>query len=74
MFLHKEEKENSLLRPSEIYSKIAIPDPVVYSYINYMEGEEKVEYPDCLEISLLRFLHLLFGGEREEGRKIGVID
>lgn len=39
-----------------------------------MEGEEKVEYPDCLEISLLRFLHLLFGREREVGKKIGVID
>lgn len=40
---------------------IEVPDPVFYDYIEFYDGDRFVKYTDCWEISVLRFLHLLFG-------------
>ncbi len=37
-----------------------LPEPVIYDRIYFMDGEDEVNYTDCFEISLYRFLHLLF--------------
>jgi hypothetical protein len=41
--------------------KHVIPDPVSSAGIQFLKGEELIQYTDCWEISTLRFLHLLFG-------------
>lgn len=37
------------------------PEPVSYESINYCENNQTICYTDCFEISLLRFLHFVFG-------------
>lgn len=41
--------------------QVNVPDPVLYAPIEFIDGGEVVSYTDCWEISVLRFLHLLFG-------------
>jgi hypothetical protein len=38
-----------------------IPEPVKYNSVEVIYDEDIVSYMDCFEISLLRFLHLIFG-------------
>lgn len=40
---------------------MSIPDPVLYAGIEFLDDGELISYTDCWEISVLRFLHLLFG-------------
>ena len=35
-------------------------EPIVYDWMEVEHGEEIVFYPDCVEVSLLRFMHILF--------------
>ena len=43
--------------------KKKIPEPVLYDLITFYDGDNLIKYTDCWEISLLRFLHLIFGNE-----------
>ena len=36
-----------------------LPEPVEYDSIYFKDGEDKINYTDCFEISLYRFLHLV---------------
>jgi hypothetical protein len=38
-----------------------IPEPVKYNSVEVIYDEDIVSYTDCFEISLLRFIHLIFG-------------
>ena len=41
--------------------QVSIPDPVLYAPIEFLDEGQVISYTDCWEISVLRFLHLLFG-------------
>lgn len=38
-----------------------IPEPVKYNSVDIIYDKDIISYTDCFEISLLRFLHLIFG-------------
>jgi len=45
----------------ELEFLLSHPEPVSYESITYNENNETICYTDCFEISLLRFLHFVFG-------------
>ncbi len=47
-----------------------IPQPVKYDLVHVNYGEDIVSYTDCFEISLLRFLHLIFGKNNKINLKL----
>jgi hypothetical protein len=47
-----------------------IPEPVKYDLVHVNYGEDIVSYTDCFEISLLRFLHLIFGKNNKINLKL----
>ncbi len=58
------------------YRKI-IPEPVFYGEIEFeYPGEGKVSYTDCWEISVYRFLHLVFSkdGKIDKDRLLHYMD
>lgn len=40
---------------------LTFPRPVLYAPIEFLDNDDVIMYTDCFEISLLRFLHLVFG-------------
>ena len=53
-----------------------LPEPVEYDSIYFKDGEHNITYTDCFEISLYRFLHLVFtkGGQIDKERLVKYMD